>query len=257
MAEEQDLARKLNATDAQIEAFVARLDKFLGGNLKKILRDIKTGKAKEAAKALGSLQSALRELGLQDVLNTLPKVYKTTLKAIDDELSASVDRDTVLNDVDRTVAEMLIKFDTNVIANKVNALTDDLSSTIMRQVITGETIDVDQYVDTLGSRTVAQIKTELNTATIAFSRSITQKKANDLGLNLFLYVGPLDKITRPFCRARVGKIYTREEINSWDNGQGLPANLYCGGYNCRHDLRPITEERAKKLGYDNQDNKAA
>ena len=133
MAEEQDLARKLNATDAQIEAFVARLDRFLGGNLKKILREIKTGRAKEAAKALGSLQSALRELGLQDVLNTLPKVYKTTLKAIDDELSASVDRDTVLNDVDRTVAEMLIKFDTNVIANKVNALTDDLSSTIMRQ----------------------------------------------------------------------------------------------------------------------------
>lgn len=247
--EQRDLSRKLDATDAQIEAFISRLDKFLAENLRKLLKKIKAGNSIEAAKALGSLQSSLVNLGLITELRQIEKVYGTTLKAIDSELGQSVDRNGVLNDLDYTVAETLITFDTRVIANKVYALTDDLSSTIMRQVITGQSPDVDSLVDTLGSRTVSQIKTELNTATIAFSRSITQKKARDLGMDLFLYVGPQDKLTRPFCKPKVGKIFTLAEINKWDNGQGLPANLYCGGYNCRHDLRPITRERAEKLGY--------
>jgi len=247
----KDLNRKLDATDAQIEAFLARLDKFLAANLRKLLEKIKTGKPNslETAKALGALQSSLNTLGLQKQLQGIEGVYGSLLKSIDRELSQSVDRDTVLNDVDYAVTEQLIVFDTKAVANKVYALTDDLSSTIMRQVITGQRPDVDSLVDVLGNKTVSQIKTELNTATIAFSRAITQKKADDLGMDLFLYVGPIDKVTRPFCRPKVGKIFTREEILKWDNGQGLPANIYCGGYNCRHDLRPISLERAKKLGY--------
>ena len=48
----------------------------------------------------------------------------------------------------------------------------------------------------------------------------------------FRYAGP--PADRAFCRTHLGGVYTRTEINSLDNGQGLDVALYMGGYNCRH-----------------------
>lgn len=250
MSEDSQLTNQLDATDAQIEAFIARLDKFLNLNLKKILRDLEKGKlsADRVVKALGGLQSALVQAGLGQEFDALHKVYGTHLKYINDAFAKLTGKSHVLNDVDYHVAEQLITFDTSVIANKVEGMTDGISSAIMKSVVTGETPNIDELVDVSSERTTGQIKTELNTSTIAFSRAITQKKANDLGFKFFVYRGPNDKITRPFCKARVGKVFTWEEILKWDNGQGLPASIYLGGYNCRHDLRPISEERAAELG---------
>jgi hypothetical protein len=248
--EQKSVRRQVELTDAQIEAFVARLDKFLAGNLRKILDDLREGKTQraiEAAKVLGSLRSSLDELGLQDQLRKIDKIYGTQLRSIDEYFSNITSSPHILSDADRTVAAQLIKFDASKVANKVYALTDDLSATIMRQVVTGQKPDVDSLVDDLGERTVAQITTELNTATSAFSRSVTQAKAKELGFDLFIYLGPDDSITRPFCRKRVNKIFTKAQIAGWDNETDLPADIYGGGYNCRHDIRPISEERAEEL----------
>lgn len=49
-------------------------------------------------------------------------------------------------------------------------------------------------------------------------------------------IGPLDKLTRPFCRkVLTGKrTYTREEIERMNNGQTQNVFLTFGGYRCRH-----------------------
>jgi len=244
---------QVSLADRDIDRFVDRLDKFLSSSLRKILKESLKGtpNAKRAAQALGGLQSALKGLGLNDQLASLGTVYGNQLKEIEKQLRTASNKDEILNDVDIDVTHQLIVFDTNVIANKVEAVNLDLSSAIMRQVITGESPDIDSLVDSSVPTLASQVATELRTATSAFSRSINQRKADELGLNYFLYTGPIDKITRPFCRSKVGKVFTREEISKWDNHQGLPASIYLGGYNCRHDLRPISEERAKQLGYGN------
>ncbi len=44
-------------------------------------------------------------------------------------------------------------------------------------------------------------------------------------------------ISRAFCIARHGRVFTREEIQSWTHdwkGKSGPALTHCGGYNCRH-----------------------
>lgn len=56
---------------------------------------------------------------------------------------------------------------------------------------------------------------------------------------LYSYLGPLDKITRPFCRpleteARTGKMWDREQVDAMDNGQLPNVFLTGGGWNCRH-----------------------
>lgn len=60
--------------------------------------------------------------------------------------------------------------------------------------------------------------------------------AEDNGITEFVYVGPIDAITRPFCRQHIGEKRTKEEWNKLDNGQISPVSTYRGGFNCRHQL---------------------
>jgi hypothetical protein len=45
----------------------------------------------------------------------------------------------------------------------------------------------------------------------------------------------------------VDEIYTEAQIAKMDNGTDLPVAVYCGGYNCRHHWRPVSDELAKEL----------
>lgn len=78
-----------------------------------------------------------------------------------------------------------------------------------------------------------------------FYSSIHNQKAKDAGLNEFLYVGDVIASTRPFCAQRAGKVYTREEIESWTGywqGKSGPAMTCRGGYHCRHHWQPCKKE---------------
>lgn len=77
--------------------------------------------------------------------------------------------------------------------------------------------------------------------------------AYQLGLNYFVYEGSAIKDTRDFCRERHGKVFSREEGESWNHikpWQGKIPDLdffvQRGGYNCRHILRWITDDKAER-----------
>ena len=78
--------------------------------------------------------------------------------------------------------------------------------------------------------------------------------AEQLGLNYFIYVGTEIKTTRPFCRSRHSKTFSREQGEAWDtmDWQGkiedVPFFDQAGGYNCRHTIRWITDEEAEERG---------
>ena len=78
-----------------------------------------------------------------------------------------------------------------------------------------------------------------------YQQEVTLKKAEDINLRHFLYVGDIIATTRDFCRRRVGKYYTKKQIESWTYrwaGKAGPAMTYRGGYNCRHHWQPIRPE---------------
>ena len=64
---------------------------------------------------------------------------------------------------------------------------------------------------------------------------------------VYLYVGPRDGKNRPFCATWVGKAVL--DPSTMSNGQGLPVDDYCGGYNCRHSWAPILVSSAVEKGY--------
>lgn len=89
--------------------------------------------------------------------------------------------------------------------------------------------------------TLPQVRTIYDTALSEFSRiavvSTTPGRADDA----FLYEGPIDGLTRPFCVERVGKVFSRAAIDEMDNGQLDNTLITGGGYNCRHTWIPVAE----------------
>lgn len=70
--------------------------------------------------------------------------------------------------------------------------------------------------------------------------SVPGDAATDRGAPLYVFVGPVDDVIRPFCLRHVGRVYTRAEIDALDNGQLPNTFVTGGGYNCRHLWAPIS-----------------
>lgn len=72
--------------------------------------------------------------------------------------------------------------------------------------------------------------------------------AKGLELNHAIYEGGLIKTTRPFCRERNGKVFTRDEIMLFDPPTAKPPAydplIDLGGFSCRHHLNWIPYELA-------------
>jgi hypothetical protein len=86
-----------------------------------------------------------------------------------------------------------------------------------------------------------------------YDRRLSNKFADRLQLNYFIYQGGEIKTTREFCEERNGGVFTREEGVSWNELQwegkkvGHNVLIDAGGYNCRHYLDWISYELAKQL----------
>ena len=82
---------------------------------------------------------------------------------------------------------------------------------------------------------------------MAVGRRAIWSSAHASGLDLvYVYVGPKDAKNRPFCQQWVGKAATNP--TTLNNGQDLPVEDYCGGYNCRHSWAPTLREDAVAQG---------
>lgn len=86
--------------------------------------------------------------------------------------------------------------------------------------------------------------TYLRTSMFALSRSVDKEIYESVGgFEKYMYVGPVDNKTRPFCLEHVGGVFTVEEIEKWpiEDGSGLDPFVYGAGFNCRHTLVPYIE----------------
>jgi hypothetical protein len=85
------------------------------------------------------------------------------------------------------------------------------------------------------------ISTLYDTSVSIVGRQVEALQAGDDPETPFLYAGPADVKTRPFCRFRVGKVFTRAQIDAMTNGQIDNVFLTGGGYNCRHTFLEVSK----------------
>lgn len=247
------VSRQVSATDARIEQFILSLKGFLGDSLDDVLSRLSEGNTSgiESASILGGLLSELEKRGLKKEIAKIRGIYAEELRFIKDEFEEQGIKDT-FSAVDKETVDALIGIQSNKATNTLERFGIDVQSQVMTSVIAGQKPDLRKIQKDLTPKLEANLRTEIGTAVMAFNRTVTALKAEELGLNLFLYVGPDDKVTRPFCHRVLVKnppIYTREEIDAMPAQQGLSVFTYGGGYNCRHHWRAITKELAEQLGY--------
>ena len=137
-------------------------------------------------------------------------------------------------------------------------LTNPMRQALSNAVITGasrnDLLDVFDLLirgdaDTVGrlERATRQVVSD----TFALSdAAVTNEVSKQLNAQWFLYTGGLMKTTRPFCKARNGKFFRREEVESWggEDWDGRMAGtdsktifVTRGGYNCQHAILPVSE----------------
>ena len=95
-----------------------------------------------------------------------------------------------------------------------------------------------------------------NDSVMIFNQEYLNTISEDLDIEYYIYSGTIIKDSRPFCVARTGRLFTKEQVKSWGKlgpwkGKIPGTNektifVYRGGYNCRHQIWP-----QNKVQYDN------
>lgn len=92
--------------------------------------------------------------------------------------------------------------------------------------------------------------TEARTRLTGYGREMTMFASDAAELEHFLYTGPgPDGIIRGFCKALLNKTFTKKQMNSLNNRQIGSVYQYGGGYNCRHQISPVSEALIEAAGY--------
>lgn len=242
------IRRHIDATSKELELFVLKLEKILKGKARKLLAELTSGdkivaaKARDAIAVIAQLDSVLTDADVHGQLEELRQIYGKELSAIKDVYFAGVKGgEKFYSGIDADIVETLIKYDTEAVTTRLTQYVDDVRGTLTRAVITGQAPNFDDIHD--ANFSVGQLQTEVQTLFSGFSRAVIAKKAKDVGFDKFEYIGPDDKVTRDFCHETLNNreppVYTTAEINDMDNGQTGDVMTNCGGYNCRHQWRPV------------------
>lgn len=86
-----------------------------------------------------------------------------------------------------------------------------------------------------------------------FDREAGIDIAKETGVRHAIYAGTRKDNTRPFCLERINRVYTIEEIESWNKldwqgkKHGVDVKIALGGFNCRHILNWIDENTANEI----------
>lgn len=197
------------------------------------------------------MEDLLRRLGMEGMIQKFTAAQVAALQVASDSLRAAGFDDvgaltpsdpTIRAAFDRTLEafwqEQVVLPTRRVIAD---AALDALTATSMEGIAQRASRSLDQHV----GRATTAARTEV----ARWSRTVSATSAAQVDAELFAYLGPVDGITRPFCRAIANRILTREQVGELDNGQTPDSPLTAGGgYNCRHGFTPVSQSWADRSG---------
>lgn len=130
---------------------------------------------------------------------------------------------------------------------------DSAKGAIQQAMLTNDVALKDEARRVL-SATRSAVDRAIQETTLLHAREVHAVRAEELGADRFIYLGPADSRNRLFCADKVGKTFTRVEIAQLDNGQGLDVMTRCGGWGCRHHWRamPLAYESLAFLAVDEE-----
>lgn len=238
---------ELDALLLLIERGNRRIDRELSGYIstlrlimqRKILEELSSLPADRSIRQtrvirlLGGLESLVLTEDVVAHIESLQDIFDVQYALMEEWYSAANDSEEMPDKRLQNMGVFVNSREQNV-SIMARAYANEVRQGLADSVISGERITDFDLADVPATRIFKTLETDLKTAVASYSRMV----ALNQGLRFVLYAGPKDQRNRPFCAERVNNIYPMEVVYTWDNGQGIPAYLYCGGYGCRHVLIP-------------------
>lgn len=236
-----DLVKAIEKYQRQYESALYKINfDIKDGYLKTNLSNYSKAMSVDAFNKLGFKQIAI------DYISEYNSIAKKQLK-----FNQSLGINTDLNFKDIEIIKKLKEIDLTSIYAKGEELDNAIKKALVNAIATGASYDdvVNSISGSLlgGSETLGMLAkyadTYLRTSLFGLSRMIDKEIYDKTGgYKEYLFTGPIDIRTRPFCLAHVGKSYTEEEIQKFpaQNGSGLDPWFSPGGFNCRHRMLPNT-----------------
>lgn len=282
MAREDKIIRQIQELQAKLEKDMEEALPLIFKQLSAEVVDLVSNLSPnpdDRAKNLRDIIALKRQIGEALVTNEL---YKTQVKAVLDgyvELAKLSDdyMSVILDDYTRKdeLYEAILRANVDITKNNLlgAGIRDNFSNAI-REVLKANISGVGN-LGTLRKTVAAFIEgtpeekpflqryiTQVtNDSVMMFNREYLQTISEDLDIKFYRYSGTIIKDSRPFCIARAGRIFKKEDVEKWPNlgdwkGRMPGTNKqtifsYCGGYNCRHQLWPASEivyNRAEENG---------
>lgn len=225
--------------DREVEGFVSTLRLLMQ---RKILEELsslpsdRTIRQSRVIRLLGGLESLVLTEDVMEHIQSLEDIFDLQYSLMEQYYALANDDKEM---ADRRLPNLGVFTNSREqnVTIMARAYANEVRQGLADSVITGERISDFELADVPATRIFKALDTDLKTATATYSRMVAMNQ----GLRFVLYAGPRDARNRPFCAERVNKIFPIEVVYTWDNGQGIPANLYCGGYGCRHVLIPVAK----------------
>jgi hypothetical protein len=226
--------------------------------------DIKDGKVVYNEKSINIIQSIGQKVGkITGSLNRLANVLFNGIKEVLDITGVDMAKyatddkynsDNVLNKV-KSHAATTIKTRADL-----SLIYGDVKQTAIAYLSRPEGTDLVQLRDLLKSKVVDNDIANkyfgrwTHDIYFQYQRAGANELRKDLGLKYGIYQGGLIETSRPFCEERNNKVFSIDEIMSWENldfkgksESGYNPIIDLGGYNCRHRIDWISDELAFRL----------
>lgn len=242
------IERNNRTVDRSIVSYVGTLRLLMQS---KLLRELSTLpkdrnlRRSEVLRLLGGLESIIMEdeeidehiNGLQDILDLQFQLSQAAYRIADEDY----EEDAAISRRDQTRLAVFVNARQQNVSVMARAYANEVRQALADSIISNVEISDFDLTEVEAPRIFSALENDLKTATASYGRI----ESLAIGAKYVLYAGPRDARNRPFCAERVNKIYPVEVVYTWDNGQGIPAYLYCGGYGCRHQLIPVSDNKAK------------
>jgi hypothetical protein len=234
--------RNNRTIDREVDGYVSTLTLLMQ---RKILRELaalpgRELRRREALRLLGGMESIiLEDEEIMGHIESLEDIFDLQFSMMEDLYRLANDnREPPKNGrVPAGTFAVFVNSRQQNVQVMARAYANEVRQRLADSIISGEPVSDFDITEAPVTRIVGALSGDLKTANATYSRMVALEQAG----RFVLYAGPRDARNREFCAERVNNIYPMQEVYTWDNGQGLPAHLYCGGWGCRHVLIPVRQ----------------
>lgn len=237
------VARDVRRTDRSIDGYLSELILYLERRLFQELSDFPIAGAgltqRETLRILGGMESIIftgsleEKIALvQDLFDLQEQLSQATFEAATGRVARGLSRDT------RRELGIFATSRDAAVRVAISQYLANVREQVVESIVANRQLVLSDVLERAGARVFADLKVKLQTDLSTYARLGKIERGMSAGYVYFIYAGPRDDRNRPFCAERANNVYHINDIYGWENGQLEPPWVYCGGYNCRHELIP-------------------